>query len=157
MYNSTKAKQNSHAVRQCTSHTAFGVSMERVFGVTVHSWLHTDSFLSIDILDPFNIFTRPLHVSSLVQLLHVYLCISLKVMHSLQPSQHNSQLQTHHIKVSIQHIWWLCILVLQWTWDDCDTVIFGKILCVAKTQFLPKVTGFYCRIILSINLFYTNF
>ena len=36
MYNSTKAKQNSHVVRRCTSHTAFGVSMERVFGVTVH-------------------------------------------------------------------------------------------------------------------------
>ena len=35
MYNSTKAKRNSHAVRWCTSHTAFGVSMERVFGVTV--------------------------------------------------------------------------------------------------------------------------
>ena len=35
MYNSIKAKQNSHAVRRCTSHTAFGVSMERVFGVTV--------------------------------------------------------------------------------------------------------------------------
>ena len=35
MYNSTKAKRNSHAVRQCTSHTTFGVSMERVFGVTV--------------------------------------------------------------------------------------------------------------------------
>ena len=36
MYNSTKAKWNSHAVRRCTSHTTFGVSMERVFGVTVH-------------------------------------------------------------------------------------------------------------------------
>ena len=35
MYNSTKAKWNFHAVRRCTSHTAFGVSMERVFGVTV--------------------------------------------------------------------------------------------------------------------------
>ena len=35
MYNSTKAKQNSHAVRRCTSHTTFGVSMEKVFGVTV--------------------------------------------------------------------------------------------------------------------------
>ena len=35
MYNSTKAKQNSHAIRWCTSHTTFGVSMERVFGVTV--------------------------------------------------------------------------------------------------------------------------
>ena len=35
IHNSTKAKWNSHAVRQCTSHTAFGVSMERVFGVTV--------------------------------------------------------------------------------------------------------------------------
>ena len=30
-----KAKWNPHAVRQYTSHTAFGVSMERVFGVTV--------------------------------------------------------------------------------------------------------------------------
>ena len=35
MYTSTKAKRNSHAVRWCTSHTAFGVGMERVFGVTV--------------------------------------------------------------------------------------------------------------------------
>ena len=35
MYCSTKAKRNSHAVRRCTSHTAFGISMERVFGVTV--------------------------------------------------------------------------------------------------------------------------
>ena len=35
MYNSTKAKRNSHAIRRCTSHTTFGVSMERVFGVTV--------------------------------------------------------------------------------------------------------------------------
>ena len=35
MYNSTKAKWNSHAVRWCTSHTTFGVSMERVFGVTI--------------------------------------------------------------------------------------------------------------------------
>ena len=30
MYNSTKAKQNSHAVKRCTSHTAFEISMERV-------------------------------------------------------------------------------------------------------------------------------
>ena len=36
MYKSNKAKQNSHAVRQCTSHTTFGVSMERVFGVSLH-------------------------------------------------------------------------------------------------------------------------
>ena len=35
MYNATKAKRDSHAVRQCMSHTTFGVSMERVFGVTV--------------------------------------------------------------------------------------------------------------------------
>ena len=35
MYNSTKDKWNSHTVRRCTSHTTFGVSMERVFGVTV--------------------------------------------------------------------------------------------------------------------------
>ena len=35
MYNPTKAKWNSHAVRWCTSHTTFGVSMERVFGVTI--------------------------------------------------------------------------------------------------------------------------
>ena len=38
MYNSTKAKWNSHAVRWCTFHTAFRVSMERVFGVTVGTW-----------------------------------------------------------------------------------------------------------------------
>ena len=36
MYNYTKAKRNFHAVRRCTSHTAFGVSMERGFGVTVY-------------------------------------------------------------------------------------------------------------------------
>ena len=36
MYNSCKAKWNSHAVRWCTSHTAFEVSIERVFGVTVY-------------------------------------------------------------------------------------------------------------------------
>ena len=35
MYITTKAKWNSHPVRWCTSHTTFGVSMERVFGVTV--------------------------------------------------------------------------------------------------------------------------
>ena len=67
MYNSTKAKPSSHAVRQCTSHTTFGVSMERVFGVTVQGqrkclWTlvdpdmymrHVDTFLHYSLCFPF--------------------------------------------------------------------------------------------------------
>ena len=49
MYNSTKAKSNSHTVRWCTSHTAFGVSMERVFGVTVSSSPHHSQTANISL------------------------------------------------------------------------------------------------------------
>ena len=51
MYNSTKAKQNSHAVRWCTSHTTFGVSMERVFGVTVAAMREDDTEEIVDVIE----------------------------------------------------------------------------------------------------------
>ena len=48
MYSSTKAKWNSDAVRWCTSHTAFGVSMERVFGVTVDLFIKEEKSIRVD-------------------------------------------------------------------------------------------------------------
>jgi hypothetical protein len=41
IYNSTKAKQNSHVVWWCAAHTTIEVSMERVFGVTVNCMLQS--------------------------------------------------------------------------------------------------------------------
>ena len=64
MYNCSKAERNSHAVMWCTSHTTFGVSMERVFGVTVlvmfeafEAWRHYLEGLAslIDVITVINI------------------------------------------------------------------------------------------------------
>ena len=40
IYNTTKAKRDSHAVWWCAVRTTIGVSMERVFGVTVQTRLN---------------------------------------------------------------------------------------------------------------------
>ena len=46
MFNSTKAKRDSHGVWWCAARTTIEVSMERVFGVTVHVMIVSFSYVA---------------------------------------------------------------------------------------------------------------